>query len=378
MEVSFVPESQDLWATYGPLVVTAVALALGFVAVRLAYRLLRRAGRRVPRVRLVASRTHRPAQVLVALLVARFSVLAWTDTGAWRDPLLHAMLVAVVASIGWLIASALLTAFETAQARLGNNVVVSPHARRANTQLVVLRRVTVAVVAVLTIGAALSTFPSVRLIGTSVLASAGVIGVVAGLAAQSTLGNLVAGLQLAFGDRLRIGDVVVVEDEWGTVDEITLGYVVVRIWDQRRLILPTSYFTTTPFTSWNRRDSEILGTVELDVDWTVPVAELREELKRYVADHPLWDGRAVSLQVTRATGAMVQVRALASAPDGSAVWDLRCDVREHLVEWLRRHHPQAMPRTRTELSGPDGAPGVLPPQPRQTRQMADETGATSP
>jgi small-conductance mechanosensitive channel len=375
MEVSFVPDSQDLWATYGPLVVTAVALALGFVAVRLTYLVLRRLGRRVPRVRLMARRTHRPAQVLVALLMARFSVHVWTDTGAWRDPLLKALLVAVIAAVGWLVASAVLTAFETAQARLGHDVVTSLHARRANTQLVVLRRVTVAVVGVLTVGAALYTFDSVKHIGTSVLASAGVIGVVAGLAAQSTLGNLIAGLQLAFGDRLRIGDVVVVEGEWGTVDEITLGYIVVKIWDQRRLILPTSYFTTTPFTSWNRRDSEILGTVELDLDWTVPVAELREELKRYVAGHPLWDRSAVSLQVTEATGGMVKVRALASAPDGSAVWDLRCDVREHLVEWLRQHHPEAMPRTRTELSGPDGAPGVLPPQPRH---MADEASAASP
>src|SRR5690606_41941211 len=137
-------------------------------------------------------------------------------------------------------------------------------------------------------GAGLSTFETVRGLGTSVLASAGLLGVVGGLAAQSTLSNLFAGMQLAFGDRLRIDDVVVVEGEWGRVEELTLGYVVIRIWDERRMILPTSYFTTTPFVNWTRSGADIHRTVELDVDWTVPVAELREEVGRDVSQHPLW------------------------------------------------------------------------------------------
>jgi small-conductance mechanosensitive channel len=370
---------QDLWAAYGPLLVTGAALTIGFLAVGVAYRLLRRLGRRLPRLRLIVRRTHQPAQALVAVLMARFAVLATTDDGAWRGPLLHGLLVAAIAVVGWLIASVLLTAFESAHTRFGHDPENNLHARRAHTQLIVLRRVTVAGVAVLTIGAVLYTFPSVRGIGTSVLASAGVIGVVAGLAAQSTLGNLIAGLQLAFGDRLRIGDVVVVEGEWGRVNEITLGYVVLKIWDQRQLILPTSYFTTTPFTSWSRHDTQILGTVELDVDWTVPVEQMRAELERYAAAHPLWDGRAVSLQVTQATGGRVQVRALVSAADGSAVWTLRCDVREHLVDWVRRHHPQALPRTRAELHPHDGVavpPGCgagVPPQSRPRDAAAGDS-----
>jgi small-conductance mechanosensitive channel len=379
MEVPLVPE---LWEAYGPLLVTALALTLGFLAVGIAYRVLHRMGRRVRRVALVAQRTHKPAQVLIAILVARFAVLATTDTGDWRDPLLHAMLVGVIAAAGWLVASLLLIAFDGAKTRYGlaNTETWSElHTRRAHTQLVVLRRVTIAGVAVITLGAVLYTFPSVRGIGTSVLASAGLIGVVAGLAAQSTLGNLIAGMQLAFGDRLRIGDVVVVEGEWGTVDELTLGYVVIRIWDQRRLILPTSYFTTTPFTHWTRHDARILGTVELDLDWTVPVPEMRAELERFAAEHPLWDGRAATLQVTSATGAVVQVRALVSAANGSVAWDLRCDVREHLVEWVRRHYPHALPRTRTEVSGigAGGATGTAG-VPAQPERPPDEAGAARP
>ncbi len=370
---------QESWVAYGPLLVTALALTLGSLAVGIAYRVLHRVGRGAPRVALVAKRTHKPAQVLIAILVARFAVLATTDTGDWRDPLLKAMLVGAIAATGWLVTSLLLIAFESARTRYGlasTEYYSELHTRRVHTQLVVLRRITVAGVAVLTLGAVLYTFDSVRGIGTSVLASAGVIGVVAGLAAQSTLGNLIAGMQLAFGDRLRIGDVVVVEGEWGTVDELTLGYVVIRIWDQRRLILPTSYFTTTPFTHWTRHDAKILGTVELDVDWTVPVPQMRAELERYAAEHPLWDGRAVTLQVTQATGALVQVRALVSAANGSVAWDLRCDVREHLIEWVRTNYPHALPRTRAEVSGINATgAGAVPAQPERS---PDDAGAARP
>jgi small-conductance mechanosensitive channel len=353
---------RQLWDMYAPLMVTAIALAAGFLVVGLVFQLLRRFGPNGRRTALLLRHSHRPAQVLVALVIARSAVLYSTDAGEWRAPLLHGLLVAAIAAGGWLVASLVLTAVETARIRYEELATNSSHARRANTQLIVLRRVAVAVIAVLTVGAALYTFPAMRGIGTSVLASAGVVTVVAGLAAQSTLGNLIAGLQLAFGDRLRIDDVVVVEGEWGRVEELTLGYVVVRIWDQRRLVLPTSYFTTTPFTSWTLRGTEILGPVELDVDWTVPVPEMRAELERWVHEHPLWDGRSVSLQVTRATGSLVQVRAVVSAADGSKVWDLRCDVREHLVEWVRRTYPDALPRMRAEITGAADPPPV-PAQP---------------
>jgi small-conductance mechanosensitive channel len=372
---------RELWDVYAPVIVTAVVLTAGFIAVGLFFRALRRLGNGSPRLVLLARNSHRPAQVLVALLIARFAVEATTTevTGMWRGSLLHGMLVAAIAAGGWLVASLVRTAVETAQTHFRLEGAQQAEYRRANTQLIVLRRVAVAAITVLSIGAALYTFPAVRGIGTGLLASAGVVGVVAGMAAQSTLGNLIAGMQLAFGDRLRIDDVVVVEDEWGRVEEITLGYVVVRIWDQRRLILPTSYFTSTPFTSWSRRGTEILGTVELDLDWTVPVPELRAELARYVGGHPMWDRRSVGLVVLEATGPQVKVRATVSAADGSKVWDLRCDVREHLVEWVRRNYPDVLPRMRAEVltrnrAADEAAGSGVPSQHHRTSDEIADTG----
>jgi small-conductance mechanosensitive channel len=189
------------------------------------------------------------------------------------------------------------------------------HARRVRTQVVVVRRVTVALISALAVAAMLMTFPSARAAGTSLLASAGILGVIAGLAAQSTLSNMFARLQIALTDWLRPDDVVVVEGEWGRIEDITLSYVVVHIWDDRRLIFPTSYFTQKPFQNWTRTESAILGTVEFDVDWAVPVDAMRDELRRIVEQTDLWDRRVSVLQVTDAVNGFVRVRALVSAAD---------------------------------------------------------------
>ncbi len=196
--------------------------------------------------------------------------------------------------------------------------------------------------------------------GATILASAGVIGIVAGLAAQSSLSNLFAGLQLAFTNALRMEDVVVVEGEWGRIEEITLTYVVLRVWDDRRLILPSTYFTTTPFQNWTRKESAVLGTVEMDLDWRVPLAEVRAELDRTLAASTLWDGRTGVLQVTDATGRLVRIRAVVSGVDGPTVFDLRCQVREALVEYLKREHPEALPVVRIATSEQPALIGVPP------------------
>ena len=207
------------------------------------------------------------------------------------------------------------------------------------------------------IAAILLTFPSARALGASLLASAGLISIVAGLAAQSSLANVFAGLQLAFTDAIRVDDVVVVADEWGRIEEITLTYVVVHVWDDRRLILPSTYFTTTPFENWTRRAADLLGTVELDVDWEVPVEAMRTELTRLLQDTDLWDRRVGILQVTDAVGGVVRVRALASAVDAPTLFDLRCYVREGLVGWLQREAPQSLPKTRWEGAPPTPSTG---------------------
>lgn len=348
----------QIWDVVEPMLAVFVLAGVGWVVAEILQVALRLAVRRMDsdngaRVFFsgIVRRAHVPMQVLLTLVGARVGLVLSPGVDGWRPAVLHALLIAIIVNTGWLLAGALQALADTVKSRFRIDVPDNLEARRAHTQVTVLRRLGVSVIAVLTLALSLTTFEQVRHVGATVLASAGVAGVIAGLAAQSMLSNVFAGLQLVFGNALHIDDVVVVEGEWGRIEEITLAYVVVNIWDQRRLILPTSYFTSTPFTNWTRRNSEILGTVELSVDWSVPVPEMRAELERYVRDHPKWDGRVVGLQVTDAVGTTATVRALVSARDGGSAWDLRCDVREHLIEWIRTHHPYALPRLRAELSG---------------------------
>ena len=253
----------------------------------------------------------------------------------------------MIGTSAWLLGALLFVLEESALPRLRTDVEDNRHVRAVRTQVMVLRRVTVAVVAILGIGVALTTFREVRLLGTSVIASAGVIAAVAAFATNALLGNVIAGLQIAFSGSLRLDDVVVVEQEWGRVEEITLTYVVVHIWDDRRLILPTSYFTTQVFENWTHTESQLLGEVLLDVDWSIDVDGLRGALRELVEETPLWDGRVAVAQVVDAVGGEVSIRALVSARDAGTLWDLRCLVREGLVKWVR--DSGAPPRTRAEV-----------------------------
>jgi hypothetical protein len=265
----------------------------------------------------------------------------------------------------------LLVLEDLALSRARLDVADNLKARRLKTQVVMLRRVTVATIVVVTLGIMLITFPGVRALGASVLASAGLISVIAALAAQSTLGNVFAGLQLAFSDAVRIDDVVVVEGEWGRIEELTLTYVALQIWDDRRLLLPTSYFTTKPFQNWTRTGSAVLGTAELDVDFATAVEPLRAELRAVCEGTDLWDGRVCVLQVTDAVGGKVRLRALVSAHDAPSLWDLRCLVRERLVAWVWEHQRDALPRLRTQLDQPQAVVPVSP-APAAAGEAADD------
>jgi hypothetical protein len=195
----------------------------------------------------------------------------------------------------------------------------------------------------------LMTFPAIRHIGITLFASAGVAGLVVGMAARSTLSNLFAGIQIALTEPIRIEDVVIVEGEWGWIEEIGTTYVVVRIWDLRRLVVPLSYFIEHPFQNWTRVTADLLGTVIVYADYTVPVEEVRAELHRILQASEMWDGKVWGLQVTDATEHTLQLRALMSAADSSIAWDLRCHVREKLVAFLQERHPHSLPRVRAEL-----------------------------
>lgn len=224
-------------------------------------------------------------------------------------------------------------------------------ARKLYTQVSVLRKITSATVSVVAVGCMLMLFDPVRQLGTSILASAGIAGVVLGFAAQKTLGNLLAGIQIAFTQPIRLDDVVIVEGEWGRIEEITLTYVVVRIWDLRRLVVPINYFIEHPFQNWTRQSADLLGTVFLYVDYTVPVEAVRTELECAVQGNPNWDGKVVGLQVTNCDNQTVELRCLASSADASKGWDLRCEIREHLLAFLKENYPAGLPRVRAELRG---------------------------
>ena len=283
----------------------------------------------------------------------------------------HLLEVLALAAGAWLFVKAVFIAEDAAFIRVRVDVTNNRRARKVRTQIRLLRRLTAAVVVVIAAGFALMTLPGFRAVGTSLLASAGFLGVVAGLAAQTTLGNVFAGLQLAFTDALRLDDVIVVEEEWGRVEEITLTNVVLALWDERRLVLPTSYFTTTPFQNWTRTESRVLGEVVLHVDYAAPVEELRKEAHRIIEASPLWDRKDWVLQVVETTPTTMMLRVLASAADAPSSWDLRCEVREKLVGWLQREHPQALPHVR--LTQSDASPY----DPYPTRRDADVTAADS-
>jgi len=213
----------------------------------------------------------------------------------------------------------------------------------------VLRRVVSITIGVVAVAMMLVQFEVVRTVGMSLLASAGIAGVVLGLAAQRTIATLLAGLQLSITQPIRIGDTVIVEGEWGTIEEINLTYVVVKVWDQRRLIVPMSRFLEQPFQNWTKVSPELLGTVFFHADYRVPIEALREELDRIVEDHPKFDGRAKSVLITDATDRTVQVRAMISAKDASDQWDLRCEVRERMIRFLQTYEGgRYLPRLRLE------------------------------
>jgi len=338
--------SADSW--WGTLL--ALGLALGGVAVLTLVQVLaaRALSSRAPTLVALGRRT-RPAWLALLAIGAVWVASASTlpARSSWWPAAQHLALVAVIFAGAWLVLGLATFGFERLVAR--EEHVPGAEGRRRRTQIVVLHRLTLVAIGVLAIGLALFTFPAMRAVGTSVLASAGIVSIVAGLAAQSILGNLIAGIQLAFTDAVRVGDVVVVEGEWGRIGEINLSYVVVYIWDERRLVLPCSYFTSTPFETWTRQSDKVIGIVLLDLDWRVPIEAVRSKFFELVEASPAWDRRSAGVVVTDARGGLVTVRFTMSAKNSSDQWELRCRVREEMVTWLQREHPEALPRTRLLL-----------------------------
>ena len=303
----------------------------------------------------LARHCYRPFQWIIVFLVIRVLIVA-SNFMEVAEKLNHILGLMIIALIAWLLIKAVYILEDYILSRFEVNVKDNLKARKIHTQFRVLKRLVIITVCIIAFATILMTFPKIKQLGTTILASAGIIGIVIGLAAQKTIGTFIAGLQIAFSQPIRVDDVVIVENEWGRIEEITLTYVVVRIWDQRRLIIPITYFIEKPFQNWTRVTADILGTVYLYVDYTVPFDSIREELHRILKKSELWDGKVCVLQVTNTTERTVELRALMSAPDASTAWTMRCEVREKLINFIQKKYPKALPRLRAEMESPKSKP----------------------
>ncbi|MFF3321838.1 mechanosensitive ion channel family protein [Streptomyces sp. NPDC002889] len=354
-----------------PLIVVGGSVVLTLLVGWLADLMLRRADARHPETPLWGLlRRCRVALLLVLGAALLRGAFRHADLQVVRD---HAwgigqiLTLTLIAASAWLVVRIATAVVESSYARYATTTRDPARVRRVRTQVTLIQRVVIAVVGVVAVAAMLLSFPAMRTVGASMLASAGVLGIVAGIAAQSTLGNLFAGLQIAFGDMVRIGDTVVVDGEWGTVEEITLTFLAVRTWDERRITMPVSYFTSKPFENWSRGGVQMTGTVFFHLDHSAPVPEMREKIRDILRECPAWDGRDWSLAVTDTTPTTMQVRAVVTAKDADDVWTVRCAVREQLIAWLCDHHPYALPRISM-------AQAVEPPGTHTPREEVARTG----
>ncbi|BBA96754.1 putative membrane protein [Actinacidiphila reveromycinica] len=348
-------------STLRPIMVIGAAVVLTVLLGWIGDRALRSADARHPETPLwdLLRRCRLPSQVVLctALLRGAYHTAHFEDEHAVAIG--RTLTLVLIAASAWLAVRVAAAVIDSSYARYVATAHSVPKIRRLRTQLTLIQRVLTAIVGVIAVSSMLFTFPEMRTVGASVLASAGIIGIVAGVAAQSTLSNLFAGLQIAFGDMVRIGDTVVVDGEWGEVEEITLTYLSVRTWDERRITMPVSYFTSKPFENWSRGDPRMTGAVLFHLDHSAPIDLMRKRLLEILEQAAEWDHRAWSLVVLDTTPTTVQVRAVATAKDASDIFALRCLIREQLIDFLRAEHPYALPRVSVRMQDdlpPDPAP----------------------
>jgi small-conductance mechanosensitive channel len=329
-----------------------IALLVHLVLSRLVRRIL---GERHPYLASILAGTAAPTRVafLVLALFIALPIAPFDDNT--RGAIATALLVAAILLLGWIAITATHIAADLYLHRFRVDTADNFLARKHVTQIRVLRRVADTILVIITVGAALMTFESVRQYGVSLFASAGVAGLVVGLAARPVLGNLIAGIQLAVTQPIRIDDAVLVEGESGRVEEITATYVVLRLWDLRRMVVPLTYFIEKPFQNWSRDSTRLTGAVFIHLDYTAPVERLREKAIEIAKASPLWDGDLVKVHVTDATASTMVVRIIATARTSGEAFDLRCEIREKLIDFLQRDLPGSLPLQRQVLLNDESA-----------------------
>ncbi len=335
-----------LWLAFVSAGIVVVAWFIHFIVFAVLQRLVKKTPYRFDKHLL--TRMRKPMQILFILFALRALLPLY-------DPILPevfaevsrtAMYIAFMALGAWMIIKALFVAEDTLLERYRVETKDNLAARRIHTQFGVFKRLGIIVIVVIFLSIALMRFETFRHVGTGILASVGVMGIVIGFAAQRTVGTLLAGIQIAISQPIRLDDVVIVDNEWGRIEEINFTYVVVRIWDARRLVVPTPYFLEHPFQNWTKTTAEMLGTVFLYVDYRFPVDDLRKKLHEILQQSRWWDGRGWALQVTDSRETTMELRALMSSEDSPTAWELRCEVREKLIDYIQRTYPEYLPRFR--------------------------------
>lgn len=348
------------WSNFSVFFIFILAIAIGlllhaaamwiirrFVAVKpdsVANHILRR-GSRLARLGLVL------LAIKVALPAARFEP-------GYQEAARRILDLGLVALIGLALVAIVNIGWEVVERRHRIDVEDNLRARKLRTQFGLLRRMALVLIVTLTLGGMLMTFPSLREYGLSLLASAGVAGIIVGLASRPVLANMLAGLQIALTQPIRIDDVVIVEGQFGRVEEITTTFVVIRTWDWRRMVMPLSTFIEKPFENWTLEDSSLIGSVFWHVDYSAPIEAMRRKLNEFLEASAYWDKRVANLQVVEAENHTLKIRALMSAKNSAAAWDLRCQIREQMICWLQQEHPQALPRMRLQETSGSEANGA--------------------
>jgi small-conductance mechanosensitive channel len=310
-------------------------------------------GERRPFLHRLLRRSEGPTGLILIAIIVGAALPATGLTSDNAAVIAHVLLIGFIAALGWAAVNAIELSADLYLDRFGGDLSENLVARKHVTQIRILRRAANTLTVIVTIAAALMTIAAVRQYGLSLFASAGAAGLVLGLAARPVLSNLLAGIQIAMTQPIRINDAVIIEGEYGTIENINSTYVVVRLWDWRRMIVPLSYFIEKPFQNWTHESAALIGTVYLNVDYTVPVERVREKLNEIAEASKLWDRQVVNLQVTDTPAQMVQLRALVSARNSGTAWDLRCEVREKLIAFLQAEYPHALPRQRAEIERRD-------------------------
>jgi small-conductance mechanosensitive channel len=343
------------------LMVAAVAVLLALLVYRMGGVVLVRLTRSMPVAAMVVEHARAPAQLLLPLIALQAVWQGAPDDLALIGGVRHTNGLLLLTALTWLGLRIVRGVARGVTGLHSVEVEDNLNARRIHTQTRMLARMAMFVILLTGLALMLMTFPGARQFGASLLASAGVVGLVAGIAARPVFSNLIAGLQIALAQPIRIDDVVIVEGEWGRVEEITGTYVVLKIWDERRLIVPLQWFIEHPFQNWTRQGAEIIGTVFLWVDYRMPVEPLRAEAQRLCEASPDWDRRLCKLQVTEAGERAMQLRLLVSSTNSGRNWDLRCHLREGLLDFMQREYPQHLPLMRTELGHVDNEKPSGPP-----------------